>query len=144
MSTGIQYFAFSFENISLSFLGSQYLKKYHEEFTKVSRVFASRLASPLHFGHFTFSHFSFVNNGFPTPNLTSLGNLTGKSFSGTAATPHLSQCISGIGVPQYLCLATDQSRSLKFTTFFASFFSASQALIFSFASLLSTPLNCFE
>ena len=37
---------------------------------------------------------------------------TGKSFSGTGTSPHLSQYIIGIGAPQYLCLETSQSRIL--------------------------------
>ena len=32
---------------------------------------------------------------------TSVGNKTGKSFSGTGTIPHLSQCTTGIGSPQY-------------------------------------------
>ena len=90
-STGHQYFTLFLSNISLLFLGSQYLKKYQDEFTKVSIVSVSRRASPPHFGHFVFIHFSFVFKGFPFPNLTSLGNLIGKSFSDKGTTPHFSQ-----------------------------------------------------
>src|SRR3989338_8403654 len=90
-SIGIQYFAFFLSNISSLFLLSQYLKKYHEELTKVSIVSVSLLAFPLHFGHFTFTNSLFVSNGFPFPNSTFSGSLTGNSFSETGTIPHLSQ-----------------------------------------------------
>src|SRR5579871_2895770 len=39
--------------------------------------------------------------------------MTGRSFSGTGTGPHLGQWIMGIGAPQYRCLETHQSCSLK-------------------------------
>src|SRR3989344_707152 len=90
-SIGIQYFAFFLSNISFLFLLSQYLKKYHEELTKVSIVSVSLLAFPLHLEHFTLTNSLFVSNGFPFPNSTSSGNLTGNFLSGTGTIPHFSQ-----------------------------------------------------
>src|SRR3990167_10456669 len=86
-SIGIQYLAFSLSKISLPLSGSQYLKKYHEELTKVSIVSVSLLASFLHFGHFVLIHSSFVASGFPSPNVTFFGSIIGKSFSGTGTAP---------------------------------------------------------
>src|SRR3989344_5196948 len=103
-STGIQYSAFFLSNGSLSFLLSQYLKKYQLLSKNVSIVSVSLLAFPLHFGHSVFTKSLFVAKGLPFPNFTFSGNKTGRSFSSTGTTPQLSQCMNGIGVPQYLCL----------------------------------------
>lgn len=54
--------------------------------------------------------FIYFNGDSPMPvMLTSLGNITGRSFSFTGMAPHLSQYIIGMGVPQYLCLEINQS-----------------------------------
>ena len=83
--------AFLVSNIFWLLWGSVYLKKYHEEFAKVSIVSVSLLALELHLGHFTFTHFSFVNKGLPSPNVTSFGSLIGNSDSETGVIPHFLQ-----------------------------------------------------
>src|SRR3989338_3030939 len=90
-STGIQYSAFFLSNGSLLFLLSQYLKKYQELSKNVSIVSVSLLAFPLHLGHFVSTKSWFVARGFPPPNFTFSGSLTGSSFSGTGTMPHFSQ-----------------------------------------------------
>src|SRR3989338_623260 len=89
--TGIQYSAFFLLNGSLSFLLSQYLKKYQELSKNVSIVSVSLLAFLLHFGHFASTKDLFVARGFPFPNSTFSGNFIGKSFSFTGMIPQLSQ-----------------------------------------------------
>ena len=87
--------------------------KYQELSTNVSIVSVSRSACPPHFGQLVLSQLSAVSKGFPGAlKDTSSGNLTGKRsfFSGTI--PHLLQCITGIGQPQYLCREIPQSFNL--------------------------------
>src|ERR1039458_3590034 len=81
--------------------GSVKRAKYQDESTKVSMVSVSRRAGPLHCGHATFFQVGWRSSGFPgLSKLTSSGSVTGKSFSGTGTTPHLSQWTIGIGQPQ--------------------------------------------
>ena len=64
----------------------------------------SRRAGPLHFGHLVLTQsvaaasgdcpFGFRSKPFAS------GSRRGSSESGTATSPHLSQCTIGIGVPQ--------------------------------------------
>src|SRR3989339_49316 len=72
-----------------------YLKKYQLEQTNVSIVSVSRVAGPPHVGHLVVTNFLEVFSGdFPSPfgvKSISIGSLTGKSFSATATSPHLSQ-----------------------------------------------------
>src|SRR3989338_4788171 len=113
-STGIQHFTTSLLKGLLFSLGEAYLKKYHDESTKVSIVSASLLAGFPHFGHFTFINFSdWARGEAPSPvSFTSSGRTTGRSLYGTGTTPQLSQYIIGIGQPQYLCLDMPQSLNL--------------------------------
>ena len=68
---------------------SVYLRKYHDESTNVSMVSVSRFAGVPHLGQSTLQKDSLVSKGFPLPsNMTSLGNSTGRSSSGTGTTPH--------------------------------------------------------
>src|SRR6476661_4882911 len=81
--------------------GSVKRAKYQDESTNVSIVSVSRRADPEHFGHFTFFHVGWRSSGLPgLSKLTSSGNVTGRSFSGTGTTPHLLQWMIGIGQPQ--------------------------------------------
>ena len=85
ISTGINLSAFSLANGSFSLCASVYLKKYQAESTKVSMVSVSLLASPLHWGHLTFSHSLASRSGdnpFPETDF-SFGRMTGRSLSGT-------------------------------------------------------------
>jgi len=86
-STFIQYFTFSLSNTSFSFLGSQYLRKYHEESRNVSIVSISLFAGAPHTGHTVSTNVLLVAIGdSPLPvNSISVGSSTGRfsSFSGT-------------------------------------------------------------
>src|SRR3989338_7394671 len=92
-STGSQYLAFFLSKASRLFPGSAYLRKYQEEQTKVSMVSDSLLALPLHLGQDTFWKDSDKAKGDSPVGLksTSSGSKTGRSFSGTGASPHLAQ-----------------------------------------------------
>src|SRR6185312_16386959 len=86
---------------ALSFHGSVKRTKYQDESTKVSMVSVSRRAGPEHFGHLTFFQVGWRSSGLPgLSKVTSSGSVTGKSFSGTGTTPHVSQWMTGIGQPQ--------------------------------------------
>src|SRR5271169_5014204 len=81
--------------------GSVKRAKYQDESTKVSMVSVSRRAGPAHCGHFTFFQVGWRSSGLPgLSKVTSSGNVTGRSLTGTGATPHLSQWMTGIGQPQ--------------------------------------------
>src|SRR3990172_3049013 len=92
-STGSQYAALSLSNGPLSFFGSVYLAKYHDDSTNVSIVSVSLFASSPQLGHLTLTKDSVSFNGEPPSpvNLTSVGSSTGRSLSGTGTTPHFSQ-----------------------------------------------------
>ena len=91
-STGIQHLCSFMPNGSLSFILSVYLKKYHDESTKVSIVSVSRLALPEHSGHFVLTKDFTVSSGLPfPPNFAPFGRTTGSSSSGTGTIPHFSQ-----------------------------------------------------
>ena len=77
----------------MSFKLSGYLKKYHEEHTKVSKVSASLYAFLPHFGHVVLIKLSHFLSGLSPSgvNSTSSGKTTGKSFSGTGTIPQSSQ-----------------------------------------------------
>src|SRR6185437_10225832 len=99
--TGIQALAAAGVVGAFSFHGSVKRAKYHDESTKVSMVSVSRRADPAHCGHLTFFHVGWRSSGLPgLSKVTSSGRITGRSFSGTGTTPHLSQWIIGIGQPQ--------------------------------------------
>src|SRR3989344_5554461 len=67
-SIGIQFAIFLASANFFLFLGSAYRKKYHDESTNVSSVSVSRSAFPLHFGHFTCTHFfAFARGDLPRP-----------------------------------------------------------------------------
>ena len=75
----------------------------------------SLFAFSLQFGHLTNSHSSCLFRGLPGKSKAIfLGNLTGRLsfFSGTI--PHFSQCIIGIGHPQYRCLDIPHSIKREF------------------------------
>jgi len=75
--------------------------KYHALSTKVSIVSVSRRAGRRHFGHATSMKAWFLTSGLPEPSgMRSSGRTTGSSRSGTGTTPHASQWMIGIGVPQ--------------------------------------------
>ena len=75
--------------------------KYQAESTKVSMVSVSRVALPPHAGQVTCFQVGWRSSGLPgLSKVTSSGSVTGKSFSGTGTTPHLSQWMIGIGQPQ--------------------------------------------
>src|SRR4029078_4641559 len=81
--------------------GSVKRAKYQDESTNVSMVSVSRRAGPAHFGHFTFFQVGWRSSGVPgLSKVTSCGNVTGRSLSGTWTTPHFSQWMMGIGQPQ--------------------------------------------
>src|SRR5690242_16419596 len=100
-STGIHAFAI-FGSVGASAIhGSVKRAKYHDESTNVSIVSVSRCAAPPHVGQLTFFHVGWRSSGLPgLSNVTSSGSTTGRSFTGTGTTPHLSQWITGIGQPQ--------------------------------------------
>src|SRR3989344_41597 len=103
-STGIQFAIFFASANFFLFFGSTYRKKYHDESTNVSSVSVSRSALPLHFGHFTCTHFfAFASGDLPRPSGRESfisGSLTGRSLSGTGCAPHFGQWMIGIGTPQ--------------------------------------------
>src|SRR3989344_9512623 len=90
-STGIQYSALLLLNASFGLLLSVNLRKYQLLSKKVSIVSVSLLAFDLHFGHLTFTKFALLSRGFPFPNETFSGSLTGRSFSGAGTIPQLLQ-----------------------------------------------------
>src|SRR5664279_3249699 len=80
------------------FHGSVKRAKYHDESTNVSMVSVSRRAAPPHCGHETFFQVGWRSSGLPgLSKVTSSGNCTGRSFTGTGTTPHFSQWMIGIG-----------------------------------------------
>src|SRR3989344_7825388 len=108
----------------LVFFGSVYLSQYQLLPAHCGMVLVSRQANFLHFGHLVSTHFFMAAKGdSPVPvgsYFFTFGSFTGKSFSGTGTILHLSQCMSGIGSPQYLCRENSQSRSLYFITILPS------------------------
>ena len=81
-------------------------------------------------------------NGELTPlNLTSKGSFTGKSLAGTKP---FSSFRIGIGDPQYRCLDTPQSLSLKFVDLLPQFNSFAFFSIALKASSKDRPLNSSE
>ena len=90
----------------LSFCGSAYLKKYHEEQANPSCVSVSLFAFPPHLGQVVFTKSLFFDKGdSPVPvgsKLSTSGSKTGRDSSETGTTPHFSQWMIGIGAPQYL------------------------------------------
>ena len=94
-----------------------YRSKYHEDSTNVSMVSVSRFAGRPHFGHGTFTKESRSGKGDRplAGNSMSVGSTTGRSSSGTGTMPHVSQKITGMGAPQYLCREIPQSRIRKLT-----------------------------
>src|SRR3989344_7763206 len=107
-------------------------------------VLVSRLAGPLQFGHFTFTHFSIAAKGdSPVPvgsYFFTFGSRTGRSFSGTGTVPQSEQWMIGIGSPQYLWRENTQSRSL-YCVFFVQF---TDVVISHFAFSDSMPLKSPE
>src|SRR5260364_444384 len=92
--------------------GARIRKKYHDESTNVSIVSVSRRARAPHCGHTQSIKAADFASGLPEPSGTrSSGRRTAISERGTGTTPHASQGVSGIGVPQYRCLEMPQSRS---------------------------------
>src|ERR1700744_3047528 len=130
------------EKGSSLFVGSGNRMKYQEESTNVSIVSVSRLAGPLQLGHLQLTHSSILSKGLPVCPLIEEsrgGSRTGRSSLGTATVPHVEQCTIGIGVPQYLCRLTSQSRSLQVSTFSARPCRLKSETIFVLASLLESP-----
>ena len=75
--------------------------KYQALSTKVSIVSVSRRAGWPQVGQATFRKAACLASGLPEPSgIRSSGSTTGRSFSGTGTTPHASQWMIGIGVPQ--------------------------------------------
>jgi len=77
-------------------------------------VSVSLSAFPPQTGHLHFTNSSTFFSGdspFPVISMFS-GSLTGRWSSGIGTIPHFSQYITGIGVPQYLCLEMHQSLNL--------------------------------
>ena len=129
---------------SFVFKVSQNLKKYHEESKKVSIVSVSLFAEPLHLGHLVLTKSLFVARGLPSPNLTFSGSLIGSSLYGIGTIPHFLQYVTGIGVPQYLCLEINQSLNLYCKSFFPNFLFSKYLVISCLAFSLSKPENFSE
>src|SRR3990167_5210836 len=127
--TGIKCLKFSICNFQFSIetgfvnpsLLKRYARKYHEEPAQFGMTSVSLFAGPPHRKHSVFTKSLILARGDspsgPGSYFSTFGNSTGKSFSGTGTIPHLSQCTTGIGSPQYRCLEKTQSRSLYLTTF---------------------------
>jgi hypothetical protein len=92
-STGSQYFTFAALKGALLLSGLVYLKKYQEEHIKVSIVSVSLRAVPEHLGQVVLTNDRQYLRGDSPVGLNSAleGSRTGKSSSGTATMPHLSQ-----------------------------------------------------
>ena len=106
----------------------------------MSKVSVSRRASLPHDGHLVNFQEGWFSKGLPAfSKSTFSGNKTGKSSSGTGTMPQSSQCIIGIGHPQYLCLETPQSLR-RYVVFLLPAPLASKAAITAFfASSISRP-----
>ncbi len=77
----------------------------------MSIVSGSRVAGPPHVGHVVLMNAASLASGEPCPvNCTPFGSSTGSWPSGTATVPWVGQYTIGIGVPQYRCRETSQSR----------------------------------
>jgi hypothetical protein len=92
-STGNQYFTLAALKEALLVLGLVYLKKYQEEHMKVSIVSVSLRAGPEHLGQAVLTNdWQYFRGDSPVGLNSALGgSKTGKSSSGTATMPHLSQ-----------------------------------------------------
>ena len=88
-----QYAAGTGSNGNSLLCGSANRRKYHDESTNVSIVSVSRRAGPPHLGHLTLTNSGTCASGeSPRPvNVVTFGSSTGRSLSGTATTPSLSQ-----------------------------------------------------
>src|ERR1700733_5746087 len=99
-STGIQYSAAARSN-AVGACAEQKRRKYQDESKNVSSVSVSRVAAPPQVGQLTCFQVGWRSSGLPgRSNVTSRGNSTGKSCSGTGTMPQSEQWISGIGQPQ--------------------------------------------
>ena len=63
-------------------------------------VSVSRLAGPPQTGQVVFTNPAWVASVSPAARSMSSGRRTGRSSSGTGTTPHFSQWIAGMGLPQ--------------------------------------------
>ena len=126
-------------------IGEQNLKKYHAESTNVSRVSVSLIAFIPVSGHFVNFHEGWFSRGLPgIVKSISSGSSNGNWSSGTSMISPSSLYIIGIGHPQYLCLDTPQSRSLKFVVFSPSFKLSILSIIFFFASSMDKSFKNSE
>ena len=100
-------------------------------------------AGPLHVGQVVFTQSVILESGDSPSSVGSYdstsGSLNGSSLSGSGTHPHFSQCTSGIGSPQYLCLENTQSLNLKLTFLVPSPEFSIYSDIFSFASFTLIP-----
>src|ERR1700727_651939 len=91
-STGIIRFATAGVVGDVSFQGSVKRAKYQDESTKVSMVSVSRTALAPHCGQLTCFQVGWWSSALPgLSKVTSSGNTTGKSLSGTGTTSHVGQ-----------------------------------------------------
>src|SRR5579862_9927544 len=99
-STGIQYSAAARSNATGA-RAEQKRRKYHDDSKNVSNVSVSRVALPPHVGQLTCFQVGWRSSGLPgRSNVTSCGNSTGRSLSGTGTMPQSAQWMTGIGQPQ--------------------------------------------
>ena len=119
-------------------LGDVNLVKYQLESTNVSIVSVSLNAGSPHSGHLQLRQVSCLSSGFPgLSNFTSSGSFIGRFSFFSATSPQISQCTTGIGHPQYLCLLSPQSRNRYLVTLFPQpCFSAKRIVL----SITSSPL----
>src|SRR5690554_917280 len=108
-------------------------------------VSVSRRAEPPQRGQATLTQSSALSSGDRPPSgrnwYPDSGNRTGSSLSGTGTSPHVSQWMMGIGVPQYRWRDSSQSRSRYTTAGSPTFPADNSAVIAAAPSSLDIPVN---